>query len=138
MSAAPEQHSARCACGALSLTVASPPFLHGICHCVNCKQRTGSAFGISMYFRRGDLVSIDGESRIYEFHHPAQNHDQQRHFCARCGTTLFWYQSTRPDWIGVAGGCFGDLPFGAPNVSVTHGKRFDWVGLPDGWQLHLD
>src|SRR5687768_7180095 len=104
--------TATCACRQASITVNALPTLHGICHCSNCKRRTGSAFGISAYFDRIAVTSIEGETSVYAFHHTGQNHDQERHFCKQCGTTLFWYLSALPDKIGIAGGCFpeGSLP----------------------------
>jgi len=33
-----------CACGQASITVDSNPQMHGVCHCANCKRRTGGAF----------------------------------------------------------------------------------------------
>ena len=126
--------TARCACGAAAVTVTGEPEIHAVCHCTNCKQRTGSAFGISAYFRRVDVVASVGNTVVYSFHHAAQNHDQERHFCAVCGTTLFWFLSTLPDLIGIAGGCFGEVELSQPTMSVTHSKKLPWVQLPPAWR----
>lgn len=129
----PSVSIARCACGQTSISVNAAPVLHGVCHCNNCKQRTGSAFGISAYFDRSAVVHITGETLVYAFHHGAGQHDQERHFCPRCGTTLFWYVSTLPDKIGIAGGCFapGSLP--EPDASHRDHLRLPWVTLPEQW-----
>lgn len=131
--------TATCACGQTSITVNAPPTLHGVCHCTNCKRRTGSAFGISAYFDRTAVVERTGETKTYAFHHFAQNHDQERHFCASCGTTLYWYVSALPDKIGIAGGCFADagLP-GEPTMTVTDAKREPWVQLPAHWKVYAE
>ena len=53
--------TATCACGQASITVNARPTMHGVCHCTNCKRRTGSAFGISAYFDKSAVVaSTDG------------------------------------------------------------------------------
>ena len=80
--------TATCACGQASITFNALPTMHGICHCTNCKRRTGSAFGISALFDKTAVVERRGETNVYAFHHAAQNQDQERHFCANCGTTL--------------------------------------------------
>jgi hypothetical protein len=129
------QRIAKCVCSATSITVTGEPEIYGVCHCTNCKRRTGSAFGISAYFRRDEIVEMIGETNVYAFHHVAQNHDQERHFCTRCGTTLFWYPTALPDLIGVAGGCFADTDLGEPTMSVTHAKKFEWVTLPASWRV---
>ena len=128
--------TANCACGQTSITVNTGPTMHGVCHCANCKRRTGSAFGISAYFDQTAVVGTTGETSVYAFHHEPQNHDQQRHFCPKCGTTLFWYVSTLPDRIGIAGGCFADGGLPEPTYSFTHNKKEPWVGLPAHWEVY--
>jgi hypothetical protein len=110
--------------------------MHGICHCTNCKRRTGSVFGISAYFNKASVVEQRGETKVYAFHHEAQNQDQERHFCANCGTTLLWFLSGAPESIGIAGGCFADDSLPAPTYSVTDRKRLPWVCLPEQVSLH--
>lgn len=128
--------TATCACGQASITVNALPTMHGVCHCTNCKRRTGSAFGISAYFDKTAVVEIKGETKVYSFHHAAQNHDQERHFCVNCGTTLFWFLSAAPESIGIAGGCFADEVLPEPTFSVTDRKRFSWASLPAHWKVY--
>jgi hypothetical protein len=126
--------TATCACGAAAITVSGEPSIYGVCHCLNCKRRTGSAFGISSYFKSTEVEDKVGETLVYDFHDEARNH-QRRHFCQRCGTTLYWYNSALPDLVGVAAGCFGeDLP-GEPKLSVTHARKYGWVTLPGSWRI---
>jgi hypothetical protein len=128
--------TATCACGQTAITVNALPTMHGVCHCTNCKRRTGSAFGISAYFDKTAVTAFTGQTKVYAFHHAAQNHDQARHFCPDCGTTLFWYLTALPEKIGIAGGCFADEALPEPTYSVTDGKREAWVSLPGHWQVH--
>ena len=130
--------TATCACGQASITVDALPSMHGVCHCTNCKRRTGSAFGISAYFDRTAVVQHRGETKTYTFHHTAQNHDQERHFCSHCGTTLFWFVSSVPEKIGIAGGCFADAGLPEPSYSVTDWKRESWVSLPQHWEVYAE
>lgn len=130
--------TAICACGKASITVSMQPTMLGVCHCTNCKRRTGSAFGISAYFDRTSVVSMRGATSIYAFHHSKQNHDQERHFCSHCGTTLYWYISTLPEKIGIAGGCFDGECLREPSYSVSDAKREAWVSLPDSWRTYAD
>jgi hypothetical protein len=109
--------------------------MHGICHCTNCKRRTGSAFGISAYFDKATVMARSGETKVFSFHHAAQGHDQERHFCVNCGTTLYWFISTLPEKIGIAGGCFADDDLPSPNYSVNDRKREPWLSVPSTWKL---
>jgi len=121
---------ARCACGGSSITVSGEPEAHDVCHCTNCKRRTGSAFGISSYFKRANIVEQTGRTTVYALHAKDLNHDQERHFCSNCGTTLFWYVSDQKDLVGIAGGCFGEDSLGEPAGSYSHSKKVPWVELP--------
>jgi hypothetical protein len=128
--------TATCACGQASITVNALPTMHGVCHCTNCKRRTGSAFGISAYFEKTAVVERTGETNVYAFHHAAQDQHQERHFCVVCGTTLFWFASALAEKIGIAGGCFADGGLPEPTYSVTDRKREPWVCLPEHWQAY--
>ena len=130
--------TATCACGQASITVNALPTLHGICNCTNCKRRTGSAFGISAYFDQDAVVERTGATSVYAFHHAQLNHDQERHFCSKCGTTLFWFVSNMPTEIGIAGGCFEDGALPEPGASYRDCKRHPWVTLPAHWSKHAE
>lgn len=125
--------TARCACGQAAITVEGEPKIQGVCHCDDCKRRTGSAFGISSYFPTTRVVSTDGETRVYAFRNVQAEHDQARHFCARCGTTLYWHISALPALVGIAGGCFAQEGMSEPGYSANHDMKERWVGLPDAW-----
>lgn len=132
----PPGMTATCACGQATITVKGRPSMHGVCHCTNCKRRTGSAFGMSTYFERSAVVQTTGETKVYAFHHAAQDHRQERHFCVNCGTTLFWFLSSAPESIGIAGGCFAEEPLPEPSFTVTDAKRWPWVTLPAHWKVY--
>ncbi len=129
------QRVAKCACGSASICVSGDPVAHSVCHCNNCKKRTGSAFGISAYFPKQAVVVMEGQTSLYAFHNAARNEDQERHFCSRCGTTLYLYISTLPELICIAGGCFADDPLDEPNITASHSKKLEWVTLPDTWRV---
>lgn len=105
---------ARCCCSRLEITVSGNPILNGICHCDDCKRRTGSAFGWSAYFRHEQVVGIVGPASTYDVPIAIP---QTRHFCRHCGSTLFWRTQSFPGMTGVAGGAFVDVPLPEPTAS---------------------
>jgi hypothetical protein len=120
---------ARCCCGACTIEVKGEPLLNAICHCSSCKQRTGTAFGWSVYFADADVVATTGKTNVYAKDGPA---GYRRHFCANCGTTLWWKSfGFMPDDTGIAGGCFAGDALPQPNISATDGGRCAWVDLPE-------
>lgn len=110
------------------------PEINAICHCANCKRRTGSAFGWSSYFSDDQVLRQAGDARCYEI---AGANRQRRWFCAACGSTLFWKAAVRPGQTGIAGGCFVEHPLAPPTVTVSNAGRCDWLGLPQDWQTSI-
>ena len=123
---------ASCCCGACSVEVQGEPDINAICHCNNCKRRTGSAFGWSSYFADDRELGRSGEFGMYGI----ARGNQRRWFCVVCGLTLLWKSDGRPDQTGVAGGCFVD-PLPEPTVTVSNGGRCPWLGLPGDWRTSL-
>ena len=123
---------ASCCCGKCFIEVEGEPSLNGICHCSNCKRRTGSAFGWSAYFADSQVRQKSGDLRLHEIH-SAQH--QQRWFCADCGTTLFWKASALPEHTGIAGGCFTETPLLEPTLSASNDGKCAWLTLPETWQI---
>ena len=101
---------AHCCCGACSIEVEGEPVLNAICHCSNCKRRTGSAFGWSAYFADG-ADGPDGRLRPLRDRGPSRT--------------------------GIAGGCFTDPPLPEPTVTVSNNGRCAWLGLPSEWRTSL-
>lgn len=126
---------AECCCGEISITVEDEPLTHAVCHCANCRKRTGSAFGISAYFDKKQVIEKKGTPSCYTLHHKQLDHDQERYFCSRCGTTLYWLISTMPDHIGISGGCFTQAPLGEPSMAVSVGQKYPWLSIPAHWDI---
>jgi hypothetical protein len=117
--------NARCACGALSLTLNEPPQLTALCHCLACQLRTGAPFSANAFYSI-DCVEISGTST--EFIRTAESGRKVRmHFCPTCGSTVYWKADASPSWIGVAVGSFADPTFAPPAISVFEQSKHGWV-----------
>ena len=123
-------YSGACCCGRLRVEARGEPLLNALCHCSNCKRRTGSAFGWSIYFADGD-VTVHGPSRVYLF--DSASGRQERHFCTTCGSTLFWKSEPFAGLTGVAGGALAARGHGEPTTSSSDGEICTWLTLPEGW-----
>ena len=55
---------AQCQCGALSADVEGDHEVVVLCNCLECQARSGSAFGLGIYYQRAQ-VSLKGEAREY-------------------------------------------------------------------------
>ena len=123
------KRTARCDCGALSLSLAGDPHVL-VCNCDSCQRRTGSAFGMSAYYDAEDVVFITGPCT--EYSRKSQSSGTITFsFCPTCGTSVFWRLESRPEKIGVAVGCFNDPSFPAPERILHLDGKLDWVTFPE-------
>ena len=124
------KRTARCCCEACEIVVEGEPALNAICHCDNCKRRTGSAFGWSAYFPDDQVTAVRGQLQRYE----VKTAPAERFFCAACGTTLYWRTASfMVGHTGIAGGCFTADPLPDPTATARDNQRCAWVGLPERW-----
>ena len=125
------RRTASCQCGQFRVSVDGEPSMVSMCGCLRCQRRTGSAFALASRWKRQDVISIEGEHKVFE--RPADSGNAvQLKFCPDCGTTLMTSLAIMPDTIGIPVGCFADPAFGAPNVAVWCETLPAWVKPPEG------
>jgi len=127
--------TASCCCESAGVITQGEPVINSLCHCENCKKRTGSAFGISVYFKNEQIVKYFGETVIYTINNEIK---QERHFCKNCGTTIYWKLSSIPDYIGVAGGCFNADLLPDPVYTLSNDNKFSWLALSGNFRECLE
>lgn len=103
-------HEGGCSCGAVRFQTEGNPERTGACHCRYCQTRTGSAFGISVYFKDENVIKLSGDLKTYEFQTESGRPFIQE-FCPNCASTLFWKVGTLEGMTGVAGGTFDPPSF---------------------------
>ncbi|QCI69567.1 GFA family protein [Phreatobacter stygius] len=126
------ERTASCSCGRLRIRTVGEPAKVSACHCLACRLRTGSAFGVAVFYN-SDATEPSGASTIYR-RQGESGHSLDFHFCPTCGSTVFWYPAFRPGLVAVAHGGFGaDAPAG-PSQAAYDEHRHDWVtiGLAPG------
>ena len=75
-------HEGRCSCGAVRYRALNAPVRTSVCHCTFCQRRTGSAFGISAFFRDEDVEFRRGELKNYEHRSAETQRWLRMQFCA--------------------------------------------------------
>ncbi|HWM46110.1 MAG TPA: GFA family protein [Xanthobacteraceae bacterium] len=121
--------TASCSCGQLRIRVDGEPRGVGICHCLACQRRTGSAFAalasfsapFQVFGTATEYVRVGDQGARFKFR-----------FCPVCGTTVFHTEEGHDGTVGVAVGAFADPTFPPPRVSVYDSRRHPWVQLPPG------
>ncbi|KAA9009174.1 GFA family protein [Histidinibacterium aquaticum] len=119
---------ASCSCGQLQILCEGEPVRVSVCHCLECKRRTGSAFSWNARYPEG-RVRIEGRSKVFE--RVGDEGSRLRfHFCPDCGSTVHYENSDAPGFVAVPVGGFADPDFPEPTVSVYDPmRRCAWVSL---------
>lgn len=118
---------AQCLCGALSATCQGEPARVSVCHCVNCKRRSGSAFSYTAGY---DATQVSTSGHYATYRRPGEEvRWADFHFCPLCGTTVFYEISARPGMISVPAGGFADKDFPEPRFEVFDERRADWCRI---------
>ncbi|ESK91291.1 duf636 domain protein [Moniliophthora roreri MCA 2997] len=88
--------NASCLCKNVKLKVTGDPFTFTICHCLNCKKSSGSAFLANTFFRSENVVVTEGSDflREYKDSGTASGRILTRSFCSNCGSTMALRPST--------------------------------------------
>lgn len=125
-----------CQCGAVRYSTAGTPVRAMACHCTACKLRTGSAYGLGVYFAESDVQIEQGDLKTYRFESDTTGRWLQNEFCTNCGCTVFWTTEMRPGLPAIAGGTFDDPDWFSIEAHIwTRSARADMC-FPDGMPCH--
>lgn len=122
----PEIHEGGCVCGAVRYRVKGTPIRTSLCHCTFCQRRTGSAFGIGVYFKGEDVEVRQGALTSYEHRSDESRRWLRMEFCPVCGTTVTWTLELLPGARAIAGGTFDD-------PSWFKVERHSWMRSAHPW-----
>jgi len=124
--------SGGCQCGAVRYEIPAAPVRVYVCHCLECRKQSASAFGISVWVRRADFTLLSGALRSW-----SRSTDSGRMldcaFCPECGSRLWHeYAGGTSEFLTLKGGSL-DAPVdlrGVPHVWVK--RKLPGVIIPDG------
>ena len=128
--------TASCRCGQLKVTVAGEPVRVSVCHCLNCKKRSGSAFAVQARWP-AEQVTIEGQSKTFVMVADSGN-PGTFHFCPDCGSDVYYVIDGKFDGlVAIPLGAFDDPFFGKPGYSVWEHRKHEWVEVT-GEVDHID
>ena len=131
-------HEGGCVCGGVRYRTSGQPTRVSLCACTWCQRRTGSAFGLSVYFLNEDVEITQGELGTYRLTSDAGRWVDQD-FCRNCGTSVTWKLEYRPHVRGIAGGTFDQPSFWYRPERFGYARsKPDWLDIPDGLTVFED
>ena len=125
-------HTASCRCGRLKAAVDGDPVRVSVCHCLNCKKRSGSAFAVQARWPKAQ-VAIEGQSKTHMMVADSGNR-ATFHFCPECGSDVYYeidgkFDAKFNNLVAIPLGAFDDPYFLAPRFSVWEDRKHDWVEI---------
>ena len=119
---------ASCRCGQLKAEVTGDPVRVSVCHCLDCKKRSGSAFAVQARWPE-EQFRVEGVSKSWA-HHADSGHRITHHFCPECGSTVhFRIEGKFDGMVAIPAGAFDDPYFLEPRFSVWEERKHDWVEI---------
>jgi hypothetical protein len=123
-----------CQCGAVRYACDTPPSSIYVCHCLECRKQSASAFGISVMVPVAALRLTVGRTQSWV--RIADSGNRLRcHFCSQCGSRL-WHQADgrERDILSIKGGSL-DQPIDlADAVHIWVSRKLSGVIVPQGAQ----
>jgi hypothetical protein len=112
-----------CHCGAIRYQAEGEALTHGLCHCMDCRRAAGAPMvGWTMY--RQDAVTVTrGTPKVY-----ASSEHGRRHFCAACGTGLFYVnEQMLPGIIDIQSATYDEPNAVPPRAHIQVAERIPWM-----------
>ena len=119
-----------CACGLVRYRAWGEPLFIHACHCTDCQNLTGSAFGITIIYDEEDFAVTSGEPVVLQLK-GGSGAAKQAHRCAACGGNLFGTTSARPGTVAVRPGSLDDPAWVHPQAHIWTRSKQAWLQLPD-------
>ena len=120
-----------CQCGAVRYAVTGAPEAIYVCHCLECRKQSASAFGISVSVPRTALRLTRGTPRFW-----SRDTDTGRRlhcaFCPDCGSRVWHEGATDNPVVSVKGGSL-DRPVDLRGaIHIWTERMLPGVVLPEG------
>ncbi len=112
-----------CHCGAIRYQAEGQPLNHSLCHCRDCRRHAGAPMvGWTMYPIAAVKVT-QGRPKVYE-----SSTNGRRHFCADCGTGLFYLNSViLSGIIDIQSATYDDPDAVPPLAHIQVAERIRWM-----------
>lgn len=114
--------SGQCHCGAIRYSMPTAVEHHALCNCQDCRRHSGAPLvGWALVGR--DELEVSGTPKIY-----ASSELGRRHFCADCGTGLFYTNDAIfPGKIDVQSATLDNPDLIPPGAQIQTAERIGWM-----------
>ena len=115
----------QCHCGAIRYELNGEPIYRALCHCTDCRRHAGAPMVGWTAYPAASLTVLQGTPKIY-----ASSAHGRRHFCADCGTGLFYFNEVNLPGIADIQTATLDDPEALPaQMHIQVAERIGWMEL---------
>jgi len=118
----------RCQCGGAAYSIAGAPLEVYVCHCLECRLQSASAFGISVIVRAAEFSVLRGTLKRWS-RKTDSGGTLDCTFCADCGSRLF-HATPGEDTVSVKGGSLDAPPDLTGAVHIWTRRKLPGVLIP--------
>ena len=122
-----------CHCQAVKFESAHMPEKAEFCHCRTCRKINGSAHGASASVLSEGFRVIYGKDFVVEYE---SSPGKTRCFCLVCGTHVYAFTDSQPDYIILRLGCLEGGHGIVPEEHIWVSHKEPWYKIPEGLILH--
>jgi hypothetical protein len=112
--------SGGCLCGAVRIELDGPPYRVGLCHCLDCRKKSGALFNAFAIYPV-DRVKVSGATATHRL-----RAGYARHFCPNCASPIYQLQDGT-DEAEVSLGTLDEPNRLAPSYELWTVRREDWL-----------
>lgn len=121
-----DQHSGKCACGAVSFRTKGHLREVVYCHCSQCRRQTGHFLASTNV--PDVALEVSGQEHVTWF----QSSDEaKRGFCSKCGSGLFW-KHRKLDYTSILAGTFDTPSSLKASKHIFVADKGDYYDITDG------
>jgi hypothetical protein len=112
-----------CQCGAVRYEVSGETEHQAACHCHDCRKSAGAPFVAWAAIKAENFRLTKGEAKAFN-----SSGTSYRHFCANCGTGLYFVnEEVLPGIVDIQSATLDDPNALAPQVQIQTAERLNWV-----------
>jgi hypothetical protein len=116
------EHEGGCHCGAVRYRVSGVPEHVSVCHCSDCRKSAGAPFVSWADFKVADF-KVEGKVSSYN-----SSANAYRHFCAKCGTGLYYVnEQVLPGLVDIQTATLDDPEVLTPQLHVQAAEQLKWT-----------
>lgn len=119
-----------CLCGAIRYKIDAQVTELRACHCKNCQKHSGTGGTVNAVVPTGQFRITQGTTTKYQDSATQSGRTLSRHFCGKCGSSIYSQRNPDPGFVVVRAGSLDD----SSGMKITSDI---WTATAPPW-MHID